>query len=134
MNKDEIKTEPISFEIYASTESYPSNNICCSHDKELADLRAESSRMVELLIKNKTDAIKTLQNENKKLHEKEKKILNELNCLKKKLFKRDSEQQKKETKLMLEIDSLKEKLRKYEVNSKLTVNSVDILESSKVEF
>jgi len=131
-----IKKEPQIFELYASvshanTEYNRSTNECCSHEKELDDLRAESRKLVQLLIMSKAEEIKTLENENKKLREKEKRILSELQSLKEKHMKQETEQKEKENKLILEINSLKEKLKNHE-NLSMPTQSANLLEQYKV--
>ena len=62
---------------------------CCEHQKKLEEFKLESSRTLQLALKTKTEEIRVLRSENKRLLEHEKKLLNEICYLKNKLKNRN---------------------------------------------
>lgn len=58
---------------------------CCEHEKKLEEFKIESNRVLKLALKAKTDEIRSLHWENKRLLEIEKRLLNEVYILKRKI-------------------------------------------------
>ena len=60
---------------------------CCEHEKKLEEFKLESSRALQLALRTKTDEIRLLNMENKRLLETEKRLLNEINIMKRQMQK-----------------------------------------------
>ena len=58
---------------------------CCEHEKKLEEYKIESGRTLQLALKTKTEEIRVLHSENKRLLDIERKLSEEINTLKKQL-------------------------------------------------
>ncbi len=72
-----IKIEPV--------DCHMNVNKCCSHSKEVEQIKLECNLLVQSLLRRKLAEIKRLEDEKKELLENEKKKLNEIDSLKKKI-------------------------------------------------
>lgn len=124
-DEDEKKQSTQSNEIQLA--SPVSNGKCCDHQKKLEEFKLESSRTLQLALKSKTEEIRVLHCENKRLLENEKKLLSEINYLKNKLKNRDESSSSTDEKDSFKMyETKKRHSRKHKRNKKVKKNFTSI--------